>query len=296
MPSLEHPDRHFPPDPLHSTSADAADFRCFENARPAVELGLDRSLFFLVEPRPANWSAALGALGPGPGDAGVDTLDMSEPFLFGERGHHREHDVTDHFVVGRQHRFCVGVKADPSRGQPLQMSDRRHHALAREAVECPAQNNVELALVSIIEHSGEFRPFILAFAAAHAFDVLALDDVPGMGTPCPQLKQLIVGVLAMAAIVLVTVFCVGAHPSIDRNAHRARSHTVSVPLLYGAKPGFTSRISAAFRGNLLTRLLYSPQPDNSGQDAIQLLSSALVLRLVDQESGPPSYRRSLAGS
>jgi hypothetical protein len=70
-------------------------FRRFENPRPAAEFGADRSLFSLVEPWPADRLSALGALHPRPRNAGVDTLDVAEPLLLGERGHDREHDVAE---------------------------------------------------------------------------------------------------------------------------------------------------------------------------------------------------------
>jgi hypothetical protein len=50
---------HLPLYTLHSASADAADFRRFENAHPVAEFGADRSLFSFVELWPADRLSAL---------------------------------------------------------------------------------------------------------------------------------------------------------------------------------------------------------------------------------------------
>jgi hypothetical protein len=64
--------------------------------------------------------------------------------------------------------------------------------------------------VSILEQLGKLLAPLGAFAAAIVVDVFVRDGVTGVGTPLPQLSQLVLRVLA---------FVVGADSSIDRDAH-----------------------------------------------------------------------------
>jgi hypothetical protein len=57
----------------------------------------------------------------------------------GERGERRQQNVADEFVLRRQVLFGEAAEADPMRGQALQVTDRRRHAFATEAVERPYQ-------------------------------------------------------------------------------------------------------------------------------------------------------------
>src|SRR5262245_65953975 len=52
--------------------------------------------------------------------------------------------------------------------QPLEMMDRRHHALAAKAVERPEQHAIELAAAGVLEQGGKLLALARALAAAHA--------------------------------------------------------------------------------------------------------------------------------
>jgi hypothetical protein len=70
----------------------------------------------------------------------------------GERGQRRQQNVADEFIVGRQVLLCEAVKADTMLSQPLQVYDRRRHALAAEAVERPYEQQVEFTSGGVGEH------------------------------------------------------------------------------------------------------------------------------------------------
>src|SRR5215469_11857597 len=100
----------------------------------------------------------------------------------------------------------------------------------------------------IVEHTPELAALIPAFAATEALDVLLDDHMPGVGAPLPQLQYLVVSVLFRPTAVVIAVFFVCAHPSIDRDAHRSYvlTHTVSGGLMYRMPDGSNARISTAF--------------------------------------------------
>src|SRR6516164_6107660 len=102
------------------------------------------------------------------------------------------------------------------------MPDGGHHSLTRKAIKRPTQDDVKPTLVRIVKHSREFGPLILAFGAADAIDILVDNLVPSTGAPLSQLKQLVVGVLIMAAsafLVAVPVLSIRADPGVYRYTH-----------------------------------------------------------------------------
>src|SRR5262252_1357164 len=94
--------------------------------------------------------------------------------------------------------------------QPLEMMDRRHHALAAKAVERPEQHAIELAAAGGLEQGSKLLALARALAAAHAVNVFADNVVARIDAPGAQIAELVLRVLA---------FVLSRHPRIDRNAH-----------------------------------------------------------------------------
>ena len=69
-------------------------------------------------------------------------------------------------VVGAEQRLGVRVEGYAGRGESLEVHDRRHHAFARQSVERPHQEDVELPPMGSIEHRGEVRTLVGALGAA----------------------------------------------------------------------------------------------------------------------------------
>src|SRR5215471_14597213 len=134
-------------------------------------------------------------------------------FNFRQRRHYREQYVADHFVVGGKVRLGVTVKRDAVAGEPLQIHDRGHHALAAEPVKRPEEHAVEFPAVGVFELSGKLPSLVHALATALPVDVLVHDAVAGVRTPGAEFAELAFWVLT---------FVVGAHPGVDRNAHSSR--------------------------------------------------------------------------
>src|SRR5215471_12751954 len=94
--------------------------------------------------------------------------------------------------------------------QPLEMMDRRHHALAAKAVERPEHHAIELAAAGGLEQGGKLLALARALATAHAVNVFADNVVARIGAPGAQLAELVLRVLA---------FVLSRHPRINRNTH-----------------------------------------------------------------------------
>src|SRR5262249_46874967 len=98
--------------------------------------------------------------------------------------------------------------------QPIEMMDRRHHALAAKAVERPEQHAIELAAAGVLEQGSKLLALARALAAAHAVNVFADNVVARIGAPGAQVAELVLRILA---------FVLSRHPRIDRNAHNCLS-------------------------------------------------------------------------
>src|SRR5262249_29611614 len=94
--------------------------------------------------------------------------------------------------------------------QPLEMMDRRHHALAAKAVERPEHHAFELAAAGVLEQGGKLLALAPALSAAHPVNVFVENVVARIGAPGAQVAELVPRALA---------FVLSRHPRIDRNAH-----------------------------------------------------------------------------
>src|SRR6516162_1651334 len=81
----------------------------------------------------------------------ADINRNGRPTSIGTSGRHQSECPAD--IIGMR---SVGVEADASRGQPLQVPDGWHHAFAREAIQRPTENDIEPPLVRVLEHSRKF--------------------------------------------------------------------------------------------------------------------------------------------
>jgi hypothetical protein len=71
--------------------------------------------------------------------------------LLGQRGQQGQQDIPHELIIGRQMWLGIAMEARATGSEALQVHDGWHHALASEAVECPEQHAIELALVGILE-------------------------------------------------------------------------------------------------------------------------------------------------
>jgi hypothetical protein len=159
----------------------------------------------------------------------------------GERRENREEDIADQLVIRRQMRLAVAVEADklgvqfsrtqlsrrrrslsgdgrdhPIGSKPLQVDHGRSHAIAREPVECPDEYYVEFASRGIGEQPAELLSLVGTLGTALVVDIFAHHHVPHPVAPCPKLRELVLGVLALV---------VGRDPRVDRDAVcRSYSH------------------------------------------------------------------------
>jgi hypothetical protein len=92
-----------------------------------------------------------------------------------QRAQDRQEGVPDEFVVRIEVRFHVRVESDPIAVEFLQVHDRLHHPLAREAVQGPEQHHIEPATVCVIEQLGELPAALCALAAGFVLHVLGGD-------------------------------------------------------------------------------------------------------------------------
>src|SRR5262249_40689974 len=201
---------YFSPDPLNGSSPDADGGSRLVNARADPQESLDLPFRLSVHPRPPNRFAALGALRSGLAHARNHALGKPLGLLLGHGGEHRQQDPADHLVIGTEVRLGVAMEGHAVGVQPLEMMDRRHHALAAKAVERPEQHAIELAAACGPEQCGKLLALARALAAAHAVNVFANNVVARIGAPGAQIAELVLRVLA---------FVLSRHPRIDRNAH-----------------------------------------------------------------------------
>src|SRR5262249_59827881 len=82
--------------------------------------------------------------------------------------------------------------------QPIEMMDRRHHALAAKAVERPEQHAIELAAAGVLEQGSKLLALARALAAAHAVNVFADNVVARIGAPSAPVAEVVLRVLAFA--------------------------------------------------------------------------------------------------
>jgi hypothetical protein len=66
-------------------------------------------------------------------------------------GQQGQQDIPHELIIGRQMWLGIAMEARATGSEALQVHDGWHHALASEAVECPEQHAIELALVGILE-------------------------------------------------------------------------------------------------------------------------------------------------
>jgi hypothetical protein len=102
--------------------------------------------------------------------------------------------------------LAEAVEADAIGAKPLKVSDGRSHALSAEAIKRPDKQDVEFSLRCGCEEPPELLALVGALAAALVIDVFAHNDVAHTVTPCSQLDELVLWVLALI---------VGGDPGVD---------------------------------------------------------------------------------
>src|SRR5262252_9387026 len=131
--------------------------------------------------------------------------------------------------------------------QPLEMMDRRHHALAAKAVERPEHRTIELAAAGVLEQGGKLLALARALAPAHAVNVFADNVVARIGAPGAQVAELVLRVLT---------FVLSRYPGIDSNAHAylagvvgtvSLGRTENDPFLHARADGISRGISEAVK-------------------------------------------------
>src|SRR6516164_4572834 len=107
--------------------------------------------------------------------------------------------------------LCVAMECDSVRAQPLQMQNGWNHALSAEAIQRPEQHAIELAATCILEQGRELLAALGTLTSTLLINILGDDVMAGIGAPCTQLRQLVLGVLPLI---------VGAHATVERHTHR----------------------------------------------------------------------------
>src|SRR5215471_3612043 len=150
--------------------------------------------------RPPNRFAALGALRSGLAHARNHAFGKPLGLLLGHGGEHRQQDPADHLVIGTEVRLGVAMEVHAVGVQPLEMMDRRHHALAAKAVERPEHHAIELAAAGVLQQGGKLLALARALAAAHAVNVFADNVAARIGAPGAQVAELVLRVLAFGGL------------------------------------------------------------------------------------------------
>ncbi len=90
------------------------------------------------------------------------------------------------------------------------MTNRRHHAFARQPVQRPHREEIELAPMRGVKHGRELWALVGAFATAGVVDELSDDLMVRGDTPVSKLTKLVL-------LVLAAVICADA--GVNRHSH-----------------------------------------------------------------------------